>query len=322
MASTHEPVFIVGCPRSGTTLLQALLSSASRLVVPPEDDFILRLRRIVPGHRTRRLNGRAIERLLDELYRPGEAFTHWELPRERLREHLAEASSRTLTEFIEAVHEAYLSDRPGKTRWGCKVPYFALHLRELSRVFPRAKFVHLVRDGRDTFLSMRDRTQRGATHFPASPMRAAWVWRRLVTTARRSGTALGLGYAEFRYEDLVSDCGRTLELICEFIGEPYCDEMVERYYDDLRRHQNNRMAVMDRYVKPAIDAANTRRWADEMTADEIYRFQAIASDTLVRSGYPLGAVASRVAVSTKAKANAVKSLYHLHDRIARGRTQL
>lgn len=283
------------------------------MIIPPESDFILRLHRRFHDCRGSQLHANEISQALDDLYNPRRSFRNWDLPREVVAEHLSRRELMTPVGFIEGVHEAYLLRHPGKTRWGCKVPYFALHIAELAAIFPRGKFIHLVRDGRDTFLSMQDRRKQGATHFPRTVTRAAWMWRKLVSAASRGGDLIGSHYREVRYEDLVKNVQTTLQGICDFLDEPFTEEMVSHCYGELSRHQPLRMSDMFKYVKKEVDASNTERWKRQMPPQEVFQYQAISGQELAEFGYPLAASGASIGLRVRARTAICRILYRVWD---------
>ncbi|MER5534389.1 sulfotransferase family protein [Streptomyces mirabilis] len=112
-----RPVFVLGCPRSGTTLLQLMLHAHPRIALPPET---------LP-HGLKGMAGRVAERITD--------------------------GPPTLGSALGIALRAYAEEH-GKVRWGDKRPAYALHVAEILRLFPDAQFVHLVRDGRDCVASL------------------------------------------------------------------------------------------------------------------------------------------------------------------------
>src|SRR5439155_5974632 len=111
----------------------------------------------------------------------------------------------------------------GKTRYGDKTPWFVLYLPLLSRMFPEARFLHLIRDGRDVALAIRD-----VDWGPSDPPLIADFWARRVRAGRKAGGRLEPGrYDELRYEDLLADPeGRTRDL-CAFFDVEFLPEMLE-----------------------------------------------------------------------------------------------
>ena len=133
------------------------------------------------------------------------------LPTERYRAALQALDPFAPADGVRAFYRLYaqVHDKP---RWGDKAPVHTFHLEAIARLLPEARFVHIVRDGRDACLSWR------RTWFsPGDDIRVlATEWERHVLAARR-GTEAGVPCLEVRYEDLVLNPEAALRAICEFV---------------------------------------------------------------------------------------------------------
>jgi hypothetical protein len=122
---------------------------------------------------------------------------------------------RLVREFFESFHLDYMHRR-GRQRWADKTPGYALHLDYIDRLFPDARYVHVIRDGRDVVASYRYRWGYRAA------LRAAGQWVDHVQAARRFGRGPGIDrYHEIRYERLVRDPEQVLRALLEFLDEPW-----------------------------------------------------------------------------------------------------
>jgi hypothetical protein len=187
------PIFLVGCQRSGTTMLRLVLDSHSRLSCGPETRFLPDLRRLVD--------------------RDWERLSRFGFPREDWL--------RRIAEFFGGIHADYAASR-GKVRWADKTPLYALSLDFVTEVFPDAQIVHLIRDGRDVVVSHRKRFGYW------SAVKCVVKWPRYIHTARRFGAALPPDrYYELRYEDVVADPEKALRALFEFLGEPWEDGVLD-----------------------------------------------------------------------------------------------
>lgn len=185
-AARDRPVFIVGCQRSGTTLLRLMLDSHSALACGPETLFLSDMERIITTDWHR-------------LARFGFGQDYW----------LAGIAA-----FFGGVHADYAAAH-GKRRWIDKSPRYALHMDFIARVFPDAQFIHVIRDGRDVAVSHRQRYGYWAA------LRTTAKWPRYVRAARASATRLPAErYLEVHYEDLVADAQGQLHRVLDFLGEP------------------------------------------------------------------------------------------------------
>jgi hypothetical protein len=230
------PFFIVGCPRSGTTLLQLLIDGQPNVAIPPESHVVERFHRLLPlyGDLSERPRAEALARdlLADE------RIKEWGLEA-RPADVLQGLERPTARDLVARLFELYAA-KQGKRRWGDKTPQHALYLREVLALFPEARIVHLVRDGRDVCESLK-RVFIGPKSTPA----IARTWRRYVRTveqARRDFIAPER-FLQVRYEDVVLQRERELRRLMEFLGEPYTDAGgslgkgdAQRYYTEKVPH--------------------------------------------------------------------------------------
>ena len=111
--------------------------------------------------------------------------------------------------------------RARKSRWGDKTPRYVTDISRLHRVFPGAKFVHIIRDARDVCLSLRQ-AWRHTWHYSAE------YWSQTVRAGVAQGQSIGMDfYLEVAYEDLVRQPEPMLRRICAFLGEDFEPKMLE-----------------------------------------------------------------------------------------------
>lgn len=280
MRESGEPApfaFVVGCPRSGTTMLRGMLDSHPRLSIPLESHFIPGLRERLeapPGP------GPLDVELLVQLLREDPRFRAWDLPEAVLDDSLLAAAPRSLAEALRHLYAAY-AEAHGATRYGDKTPQYVSHMDDLAALVPEARFVHLVRDGRDVAASLRD-----APFGPDSLARCALRWRTLVARGLRSAARLGGRRCLLvRYERLVRDPEVVLRRICRFLELTY-DERMLGYH---RRADEILGAVADRPCHQSVRRPPTpglRDWARDLREDEIAAVEHVAGDLLDRLDYP------------------------------------
>jgi len=183
-----RPIFVIGSPRSGTTLLRLILDSHPRISCGEETHFLRDLEAVVG--------------------RNWDLVATYGLSREWWIEH------------IRGLYEAFQAEvltRSGKTRWAEKDPTYTLHLPFIEELFPTAVYVHLLRDGHDVVASFRDRWG-----YKSAARAARSEWARYVTAARDLGTRLPADrFLELRYEELVADPAGQGQRLFDFVGETW-----------------------------------------------------------------------------------------------------
>jgi hypothetical protein len=212
--------FIVGRGRSGTSLLGRMLDSHPAIGVAPEALFVLHLWR---RYGARELDEPAVHRFVRDLWRE-ERLRRWRLEPtevERQLAALAPASFARLCATVYALH-ATASDKPDALLLGDKNPHYALFVDCLAEIFPRARFVHLVRDYRDNILSYQN------VRFDLASVSAlAYRWRRYNQEIVRSSRRFPAQFLRMRYEDLVDRPESTLEEVCRFLGLAFEPSMLD-----------------------------------------------------------------------------------------------
>ena len=292
----RDPVpFIVGVGRSGTTMLRLMLDAHPELAIPPETHFVPELiDAIDSGASPAEAVGvmTAVRQWGDLQIDEAEVLATFE----RLDSFEADAALR-------AFYAIYLQ-RQGKPRWGEKTPAYVRNMRKIERALPEARFIHVIRDGRDVALSRWKRTLGQDERAPAAQV--AEGWQRRIRRAQKQGRRLK-HYTEVRYEDLVTDTEAELRRIAQFIELDW-DPAMLRYYE----RAADRMAEMARDL-PSADGKPVRpgeermqahamtqkppdpsamyRWKDRMSAEDVIAFDAAAGELLSELGYEVGTAA-------------------------------
>ncbi|MEX2624536.1 MAG: sulfotransferase [Acidimicrobiia bacterium] len=276
-----QPVFpfFVGCGRSGTTLLRAMFDSHPQVFIPDEVSFVVRLSS--PRNRWRYQRGNSFDRAaLLHLLRRNNSFRRWGLPESFLRDLEADESLLSFSDVMRSVYGAQ-AIRYNKSKYGDKTPMHVLHMPQLLRLFPEARFVHIIRDGRDVASSYMSIKEWG----PNTLEQAALDWRRRLTIGRRDGRVIGpRSYMEIRYEDLVVDPATVVREVCQFLELDF-DEVMLRYHEraqsvigDVRfpvRHQHLRLPP----------TPQLRDWRRDMPSEAVTKFELLAGGVLAELGY-------------------------------------
>ena len=265
-------MIVLGVRRSGTTLLRVMLDRNPELAVPDESYFVPQLAR---RHRTP-VDPAAF---LDDLRRLP-TLVDWGLSPASVQARLR--PGMTTDDAIAAVFAAYAAER-GKARWGDKTPLYMQHLDLLERLFPDARFVHLIRDGRDaalSFLSVPAGLMTEGWGYPQDAAGFACQWATEVASARELGARVGgQRYRELRYEALVADPEGELRAVCAFAGLEYDPAML----DYVGQTDSARKAHQQRLNEPPRQ--NVREWRTEMSESDRHAFEEVAGALLAELGY-------------------------------------
>jgi hypothetical protein len=286
--------FVVGLGRSGTTLLRLMLDAHPQLTIPPETHFLSPL---IQASGTLRFDAdRAARLIVEGRHRRWDDFG---LDPAELEARLQAIEPFNTSDAVRAFYRLYAS-KQGKPRWGDKTPDYVRKMRKIQLVLPEARFVHLIRDGRDAGLSHNARiVKRGVREpLPAADLARRWVVR--ISKARETAAGLN-GYLELRYEDLVTDPEPALRKACELIELDYDPAMLEyhrRAEERLQEMAGELPAVAGRPAREAGErlAAHTMAtkppsreriavWKQEMSETDALEFEATAGDLLAELGY-------------------------------------
>jgi hypothetical protein len=280
---TNPYVFIVGCPRSGTTLLRRMIDAHRQIAITRETHWIAkrfeRRQGVTP-------DGFVIPELLSRLL-SYEKFTRMRIGQDELEGLVAGEEPVSYSNFVTGVFDLYGKGK-GKRLVGDKTPAYVRHIPTLHALWPEAKFVHLIRDGRDVSLSATNwsrayKLARRYSTWTEDPITTAalwWEWH--VRLGREDGGSLAPKlYHEVRYEALVSEPAKECEKLCSFLDLPYDDAM-------LKFHEGRTK------MKPGLDAkkawlpitSGLRDWRTQMPAEDLERFEAAAGGLLEELGYP------------------------------------
>jgi hypothetical protein len=249
-------IFLVGAPRSGTTILQSLLAAHPEITSFPETKFFQYL-----------WSNRLKSRLPDRLHE----FFHKEICRPDLCNeseiYKGSSTSDRIKWFVEVLDRLTLED--GNNIWLEKTPEHVYFIQDILNYLPNAKFIHLVRNPLDVVASMRK-----ATSDPSN--NAVWggKWSLQFCTERWKSSASVNNYFRndsqhllVRYEDLLEDKVKILSQCCDFADVDYAPEMLQNYQVQAivlglghPWHKD-----IDREIEPAIGA----KYKKFFTEDEI-----------------------------------------------------
>lgn len=268
------PFFIIGSGRSGTTMLRLMLNMHSRTRVPRESWFLMSLIDALPN----RCELTEEQRLLAfEIIRTHPRWPDWECEDSRLATAVMDGPSCDLATVIDKVFRA-CSGMDGRARWGDKTPKYSLYSDKLAGLFPEAHFIHVIRDARDVFLSMKR-----AAWYGGSPRRIGRYWSGTTGAALQLRTLCPERYHEVHYERLVADTERELKDLCRFLGEDYEARMLDFYVgasDEIAPWETKLHEKTCRAPRPT----DVGRWKRELPLILVFLYESVVADRMREVG--------------------------------------
>ncbi len=213
---TNGLFFIVGAPRSGTTLLQAILSSHPRIMLPSETEFFMKF---IPSDRA--TSDEALwEAYIEDLVQ-SERFQDQGLDTTVFTERMKHTGRNARNVFLTMM--MMHAEKTGCPRIGEKSPHHCRHVETILSHFPHAKFIHIHRDPRDVAASLQNTPWSRGSH-----RNHAKEWAKIMCEHDRLLKLLpGSCYTEIAYKRLVTNTESEIRRLCDFLGEVYDPDMLQ-----------------------------------------------------------------------------------------------
>lgn len=278
-----SPVFVVGPPRSGTTLTARLLGELPQLFMPGETHFLEDI-----YHRYEN-PGDLSAHLPDVLARLRTLYDRYEEPDDQRRiDGLCESGAferqlsgcTTHRETFDAFMTLQAASA-GKTRWGNQVPRDVFELDTILRMFPDARVIACIRDPRDFLVSYRDKWTVSADSHRARlrklyhPVLTSYLWRASAQAILAGKSRFGNAVHVTRYEDLVREPISTLRQLCSFIGEEFHPRMLNTQFSN--------SSTGERLT--GISSRSAGRWRVGLPVEDAYFAQRICGPVMEKFGY-------------------------------------
>ena len=268
----EKPFFIVGHPRSGTTLLRFLLMSQPRLYIPPETGFLPDIYR----YHGRELSPTETRSLLEHI---GELNYEWDQVVTDVDSFIATLPKPTLQHVVDRLYRERMRSL-NAVRWGDKTPIYVRYIDQLNDIFPQSQFIHIIRDGRDASLSAVKKWGASSWHLNHYYLMANW--KRNIDAGRTAGEWLGpKRYIELRYEELVADPTKQVSRLCEFLDESFDPDAI----DQTQKANKPEYECHHVEVTRPISRNSIGRYKNEMSSTDRMIASAIAGHQLEELGY-------------------------------------
>lgn len=293
----NAPIFVLGCPRSGTTVLYHMLLSAGDFAVYRAESNVFNL--LVPRFRGMRSPVNRQELL--KIWLRSKLFRVSGLDAGEISGKIL-AECRSGGDFLRIVMEE-VARKQGVRRWADCTPDHLLYMEQIKRQIPDALFVHIIRDGRDVALSylqqgwsyplLWDRGERLGV--------AGLYWEWIVRKGREQGKRLGADYREVHFEELIVNPQQTLSQLGLFIAHDLDYSRIQRAGIGSVSRPNSSFAKESEGTFNPVG-----RWKIKMSAEQIATFEELTGELLLELGYSLS---SKPKPGTSLRAARLRSTY-------------
>lgn len=282
--------FILGNPRSGTTLFRLLLNAHSRIVAPPESGFLQWWFAKYGGYSPAMLHKEGyLNTLLDDLL-SSKKIEGWSLSRAELADSFIESPPSDYAALCERLYRLHASPaKRDSLQWVVdKNNYYIHHLETILEAWPKAFAFFSVRDGRDvacSYLKINELDSRSPykPKLPSSILEIAEEWRSNNLKVADFLTQHFPGrHVVLRYEDLIREPAQVLERVLRPLGLDFEPAMLKFY-----QHNDEPESTMDwkQKTKGALDAGNAGRYKELLDDAQLEAFESIAGDVLRKYNY-------------------------------------
>lgn len=288
---SYPPLFIIGNPRSGTTLLRLIVNAHPHFCVPPECGFIQWLYASYKQWTVQWSQDKSkVDQFLIDLANCRKIET-WHLHMDALKERIVATQPSSYAELCNTVLVQYTAqEKPTAIRWGDKNNYYIKHTDLLRHIFSEVRFLCIVRDGRDVACSYRElikRADKSSAYYPNLPAGISEIadeWARNNQVIRNLITSDKASWV--RYEDLVQSPEHTIRQICSSLDIPF-DQRMLAFHTEKAASEPKEMLAWKEKTQSAITSSQTQRYKKDLSESEVLAFEKQAGAFLDFFGYSL-----------------------------------
>lgn len=274
--------FIIGRPRSGTTLLRTLLDAHPNVIIPHESPVIMNL--YSRYRKLQSLTEKDILRFISDL-ESQRIFGIWNIDRGEVEKNLLKCEGGgTYTDLIKVLYVCFNSvyDKGKLLLMGDKNPVYSFNFHKIFPIFTEAKYIHLIRDYRDQVVSLK------RMDFEMSnPALVAWRWKKSVEEVMTFAKKYPGRFLLLKYESLVQNPEREMAKVTNFLGIPYDDKVFD-FYKIENKDEFLPVNAIEKYHQSLLKPVSTQsvnRWETQLNNSEIAAAEWIAGRTGQKAGY-------------------------------------
>jgi hypothetical protein len=261
------PIFIIGCPRSGTTFCFKALSEVLDVGFGRDNTLFMKLYKNISKYGDLS-EDRNVRKLLSKVYSSYDYQKRFKQLDIINDEFISCIEERKYSNIVRTIY-AYMALTQGKSRWGGKTPDYTGSIESLIDFFPDIKIIHLVRDGRDVALSLYNRLWG-----PKDAYVAATYWKKSVDLASIGKRFTNKRFIEIRYEDLLKTPDTVFKQLLNF-------------FDFSELDYRKKCLEFEKKIIPKIKKNNAYKWKSKMRQRDVRIFELAAGQQLKRYGYEI-----------------------------------
>lgn len=275
--------FIIGRPRTGTTLLQSLFDAHPNIRMPWECQFVLNL---YPKYGNLELwNIETLEHFYSDLLHQWQ-FSAWNTDHEKLKADLLACEGETTYRAVcQVVYQNYISFYPKEEikMIGDKNHGYTIYTDRLKKLFPEAKFIYILRDYRDNYESV------SRVDFELHLVSlVVYKWKYFYKKALKAGQKYPDSFYFIKYEDFVADPQTHFNKICNFLGIEYIPEVFDFYKMKDKAAEKYPADILNKHHQSLFNPINSSRiglWKKSMTSRQIRIADQVAGKFADQAGY-------------------------------------
>ncbi len=276
--------FIIGRPRSGTTLLRLLFEAHPNIIVPPESPFIIILYK--KYGKITNWTEETIREFTDDLYKV-RYFDKWLFKKDELLSSLLQLKGHcSFQDMVLQVYKSYHSVYPkGEIKMiGDKNPMYSLYPHRIHQLFPQSKIIHITRDYRDNYLSLTN-VNFEVPIVPIVIYRWKYALKKMWILRKKNP---GLVYS-LKYEDLAADPETHCRRIYEFLGIEFDPQVLDFYTKKQEAEKaygtDDTIKTIHKSLFNPISTDRTEKWKSDMTQRQIRVADVVVGKTAEKAGY-------------------------------------
>ena len=279
---SNKPIFIVGCERSGTTVIRLILHTHPNIAIPPQTKILKKLykRRFIFRDLSKKQNRSRIAEYVLTNYDKKTKLVDLGVDPQSIHQKI-QSSGNSIGAIGAIIFQEY-AKKHHKLRWGDKRPYYIKYLRQLLQLFPDAQIIHIVRDPRDVVASL---------------LSMPWWKKDLISSILNWKEAIHKGsimkkqlssdqYFELRYEDFIDNPEQWVKQICRFLNEDY--------YPHMLQFQTTAETAVPEYkmkwhsaTRQVLSSKSIGRWKNDLSQKEVCIIENITGREMIDYNYQL-----------------------------------